>query len=59
LAVLALSLQQDFVVFEQQDFPFAHFFFLPFPPSANDTPVTNNAAVANKNNFFIANNLFD
>jgi len=59
LAVLALSLQQDFAVFEQQDFPFAHFFFLSFPPSAKVTPDTSKAAVANKNNFFIANNLFD
>ena len=51
VAVLALSLQQDFVEPEQQDFPFAHFFFL--PPSAKVTPVINKAAVANKNTFFM------
>jgi hypothetical protein len=47
-----LSLQQDFEVFEQQDFPFAHFFF--FPLSAKVNPVTNMAAVANKSTFFIS-----
>ena len=52
-AVLDLSLQQDFVVPEQQDLPFAHFFFLVLPLSAKLTPVINKAAVANKNTFFM------
>jgi hypothetical protein len=46
-----LSLQQDFVVPEQQDFPFAHFFFL--PPSAKVTPVNSKTAVVNKSTFFM------
>ena len=53
LAVLALSLQQDFVVPEQQDFPFAHFLCLPLPLSAKVTPETSKVAVINKNTFFI------
>jgi hypothetical protein len=48
---LDLSLQQDFALPEQQALPFEHFFF--FPPSANVTPVTRRAAVANKSTFFI------
>jgi hypothetical protein len=52
-----LSLQQDFVavavVFVQQVFPLAHFFDFFLPLSAKETPVTNKAAVASKNNFFI------
>jgi hypothetical protein len=52
-----LSLQQDLVDvvedFVQQVFPFAHFFFLPLSVLAKEMPVTNNAAVANKNTFFI------
>ena len=50
-----LSLQQDFsalTVLVQQVFPFAHFFFF-LPLSARATPVIINAAVANKNTFFI------
>ena len=50
----ALLLQQDLLilaVLEQQDFPFAHFFFLPL--SAKVTPATNNAAVINTNTFFM------
>jgi len=50
--VLALSLQQDLVAPEQQDLPFAHFFFF-LPLSAKVTPVTSKTAVANKNTFFI------
>jgi hypothetical protein len=52
--------QQDFdsavfaLSFEQQLWPFAHFFDLFFLPlSAKVTPVTSKAAVASKNNFFI------
>ena len=59
LAVVLLPLQHDFSALpdlSQQVFPFAHFFF--FPPSAKVTPVTNKAAVANKNTFFIFVNLF-
>ena len=53
--VLDLSLQQLFVVFsdfEQQDFPFAHFFFF-LPLSAKLTPVISKTAVANKSTFFM------
>jgi len=46
-------LQQDLEVPEQQDFPLAHFFFLPLPLSAKLTPETSTAAVNNKNTFFI------
>ena len=53
LAVFALSLQQDFEVPEQQDFPLAHFLCLPLPLSANARPEKRKAAVANKNTFFI------
>ena len=53
VAVLDLSLQHDLVVPEQQDLPFAHFFFLPLPVSAKLTPVISKAAVANNNTFFI------
>ena len=53
VAVFALSLQQDFAAPEQQDFPLAHFFFLPLPLSAKVTPETSKAAVINKNTFFI------
>ncbi|HEV7620964.1 MAG TPA: hypothetical protein VGO09_04490 [Flavisolibacter sp.] len=53
VAVLALSLQQDFEVPEQQDFPLAHFLCLPLPVSAKVTPETSKAAVINKNTFFI------
>ena len=52
----ALSLQQDFVAavdFVQQVFPLAHFLLFFFPLSAKVTAVTNNAAVAIKNTFFI------
>jgi hypothetical protein len=52
LTVFALSLQQDLVEPVQQDFPFAHFFFLPL--SAKLTPVMNKAAVANNNTFFMS-----
>lgn len=56
-AAVFLSLQQDFVAVAvdlvQLDLPFAHFFDFFLPPSANARPVTINAAVANKNNFFI------
>ena len=51
VAVLDLSLQQDFEVPEQQDLLFEHFFF--FPPSAKLTPVTSKAAVAINNTFFM------
>ena len=53
LAVFDLSLQHDLEDLEQHDFPLAHFFFLPFPPSAKEAPVNNKAAVANNNTFFI------
>jgi len=50
-------LQHDFVAVAvdlvQQVFPFAHFFDFFFPLSAKAIPVTSNAEVANKNNFFI------
>jgi len=59
LAVLDLSLQQDLEVFEQHDLPQCFFFPLPFPLSANEAPVTNKAAVANKNTFFIVMILCD
>jgi hypothetical protein len=49
--VFDLSLQQDFIFPWQQDFPFAHFFFL--PPSAKLTPVIKKATVANKSTFFM------
>ena len=51
VAVLDLSLQQDFEWPEQQDFVFVLFFFL--PPSAKLIPVNSNAAVANKSTFFM------
>jgi hypothetical protein len=57
LVVDALSLQQDLVVdavdLVQQVFPLAHFLLFFFPLSAKVTAVTNNAAVANKNTFFM------
>jgi hypothetical protein len=53
----ALSLQHPpflaFVSFTQQVLDFAHFFLFFLPPSANAILVTINAAVANKNTFFI------
>ena len=55
VAVLDLSLQQDFEWPEQQDFVFVLFFFL--PPSAKLIPVTSNAAVANKSTFFMILNI--
>jgi hypothetical protein len=50
--VLVLSLQQDFDVPEQQDFP-QPFLCLALPLSAKLTPVTSKTAVASKNTFFI------
>jgi hypothetical protein len=58
-AVFSASLLQDFDDFWQQDLPFAHFFFLPLSVLAKETPLTNKAAVANKNNFFILKCLID
>jgi hypothetical protein len=69
VVVFALSLQHAFFalasfdVFEQlasvllQDFPLAHFFFLPL--SAKATPATNINAVANKITFFMIIFLID
>jgi len=57
IAAVFLSLQQDFVAvavdFVQQVFPLAHFFDFFLPLSAKAIPDTSNAAVANKNTFFI------
>ncbi len=57
LAVVAfLSLQQDFFAaasLEQQDWPFAHFFFLPLSVFAKAIPATSKTAEANKITFFI------
>lgn len=57
LAVVALSLQQEDFFAEaslvQQDFPFAHFFFLPLSVEAKATPAVNKATEANNNTFFI------
>lgn len=55
--VLALFLQQDLpsafaLSFEQQVWPFAHFFFF-LPLSAKVTPVTSRAAAVSTNNLFI------
>jgi hypothetical protein len=52
MAAVAFFLQHDLAVVVQHFLPFAHFFFF-FPLSANAIPVTINAAVANKNTFFI------
>lgn len=56
LAVLSFPLQHPFAVLAQHFFPFEHFSFLPL--SAIETPVIINAAVANKNIFFIYINCF-
>ena len=57
MAAVFLSLQQDLVAdaedFVQEDFPLAHFLVFFLPLSAKAIPVTINAAVANKNTFFI------
>jgi hypothetical protein len=58
ISAVFLSLQQALVAvavdFVQQVFPLAHFLdFFFFPLSAKAILVTNNAAVANKNTFFM------
>ncbi len=57
LAVVAfLSLQQAFFAeasLEQQECPFAHFFFLPLSVFANAIPATSKTAEENKITFFI------
>jgi hypothetical protein len=52
-----LSLQHFAPLWQHDDLP--AFFFLFFPPSPKETPVTSNAAVASKNIFFIRLIFFD